>query len=234
MSKASRERRKEIEQQFNAELFRVAAMMKATPESRELYRNYTSAAVAAQNAAERARDIVAKLRRDDTMNLVGRDRLIHEAIEAGKAEVRKQQQRMAATVKIMRAHLEDVAQPRLPKDREMAAREEMRLLADASPSPVSVLGELAQRDDELGAVATSRYGEIYLRARGTQNAKGLHAEIRAGAAQAATQSSNPQRKAAGMALQNMAAVDGLTGTANYLAGSALNDAETPGITGGDE
>jgi hypothetical protein len=172
----------------------------ATYSIRETYKSLEANLSKAKQAADSAQMKVEHLRDDDLMNRDGRDRLIREAIQQGKAEVRKYQTAADACFTILKAEVAQAAVPRF-KDpqREGLARDELRVRLDGATDPVAVLFELAQREDELGAVACSSYAESYLRAKGVRDAPKVAQAILGVAVEAAAQSADPARRAVGEA-----------------------------------
>jgi len=199
-----------------------------THSARETFKTYEAAASNAKKAANSAQYKVEQLRADDTMNPVGRSRLVKETIEKGRAEVKKQQDRMEATLQVLKAELSTAALPRLDKSREMAARDELRMILDGAPDPVGAMAELAGGDDELAAVAVSSYGESYLRAKGVANAQETAAKIRESASASAHQSADPTRRAIGEARGAFGELEKARVATQYFTREALDAAEEAG------
>jgi len=200
----------------------------ATTTTRELYVTYESASSAAKKAARSAQAEVERLRADDTMYPEGRKRLIAEAIAKGNAEVKKQRDRMETAIEVLKAHLSESAVPRLDKAREMPARDELRLILDGSPDPAVMMMQLAQRDDELGAVAASSYGESYLRGRGIPKAQEAAQSIRGVAAASAVRSADVQRRAIGEAFAQIGTLEQALACTNEIVRTALGAAQEGG------
>ncbi len=85
--------------------------------------------------------------------------------------------------------------------------EELRLRLDGAIDPVAELAQLAQRDDELGAVACSSYCESLLRAKGIAKAPEVAQMVRTVAAESAVNSADPARRAVGEAQASISALD---------------------------
>lgn len=195
---------------------------------REMYNIFTEAAYDAKAAARTTQSRVEALRADDVMNPEGRKRLVAEAIADGKAKVKKHQERMGAALKVLEAQLYVCALPRLDRTREAAARDEFRLIMDRTRDPVGTILELAQRDDEIGAVAASSYGESYLRGSGVYDAKDLAEKVRNAAAASADRSSDPGRCAAAEARAELVELAKVRDRVSYLTSTTLQAADPSG------
>lgn len=195
---------------------------------RDGYKAYETAVAAAKRAAQAAEARVKQLREDDSIFPDGKRRMIQQAIETAKSEVKTQQGRAEAAMKIIHASLHVAAQPKLDRTREMAARDELRLILDNSRDVTGTMLDLAQRDDELGAIAVSSYGESYLRAKGVQDAKGAMERIRTVAAASASKSNDPERKAAGVALDEMGTLEQSYACTNSIVNSTMDAAQEAG------
>jgi hypothetical protein len=128
-----------------------------------------------------ARDAAARIREARANDLIypeGRERLVREArakAEQDLADLRRQQD---AALKLLRASLEVRALPGVPSDREMTVRDEVRMILDNAPDPLSAALDLAQSRNDMAALLTSRWGESYLRAKGIKQAPQLHEQVR--------------------------------------------------------
>ncbi len=200
----------------------------ATHTSRELFKNYENAARAAKMAANGAQSKVERLRADDLMNPEGRRRLVREALEQGRAEVKKHQDRMEASLDVLKAELSQAAVLRVDPKRESPAREELRMLLDGAADPVAAMIDCAQRDDELGAVCASSYGESYLRGRGIPDARAAHESVRSVAVACAAKSTDPIRRAAGEARAEFGSLEKSRDATQYFTNTALEAAKEAG------
>ncbi len=98
---------------------------------RETYKTLEANLTKALQAAASAQYRVEVLRDDDLMNPAGRERLIREAIEKGKSEVRKYQSTADAAVLIIKAQLQEAALPRVDPAREAMVRQELMMRVEA-------------------------------------------------------------------------------------------------------
>jgi hypothetical protein len=142
---------------------------------------------------------------------------------AAMDEVTKLERAMEATRTVMQAHLQVAALPKLPKDRELAARDEARMVLDGSDDTVGTVVRLAQRDDEIGAVVASGWGRSYLAAKRVDKADEVAAMVGRVAAGAALESADPARRAAGAALAAFGQTIG-DGSAEVLVRQTLAEA----------
>lgn len=142
---------------------------------------------------------VAALEADDVMNPAGRDRLLAET-RAGAASTLKQlKQRQNDALTRLRGSLRASALPKVRGDREMPARDEARMMLDATPDPEIAMMEMAERGGELAAVVTGSWGESYLRARGVREAPRYHEIVQTAAIGASAMGADPALSAAGKA-----------------------------------
>lgn len=172
----------------------------ASSSTAQSYRQFQDVGREMRAAAREAAAKVKQLQADDTIFPEGRDRLVREASEAARAKLTRLAGQQTAILTVMDKELESAATPRMPKDREMAARDEARMVLDAASDPLQAMTDLAQRGDELAAVVAGSYGESYLRARGQRSmreVKEAHGLVRLQSVIAGQQSADPQvRKAA--------------------------------------
>lgn len=117
--------------------------------------------VAANTAAT-----LAQLNANDLMPREGRDRLIRECKEQAHLQMASLDRQQATIRAALAKELTSAALPKMPKDRELPARQELLMLLQGSKDPVALLTELAAKGGELGAAACSSFGESYLRAQG--------------------------------------------------------------------
>ena len=151
-----------------------------------------------------------------------------EARAAAHAEVKRCQDAMEATLKVLDATLQVAALPKLDKTRESAAKEEVSLIIGASPEPALTILELAQRDDDIAAVVTNgTWPESLLRSKGigVQQAKDAAQQARRVAAAAAATSADPVRRAVGEAIKTLGPALGGGGATYTLTRFALEHAD---------
>ena len=192
-----------------------------------LYHGYERARAAAQQAANSAQSKVERLRDDDLMPVAGKQRLIREAIEEGQAGVRKAQQAMETTLTVLDAHLSVIATPTVDPKREALARDEIRDRLDGSTTLVSELLNLAQGDGDLAAIlANGTWAESFMRGQGTdiKQAREAAGTLRNIAAASAVQSSDPVRRAAAEAREELSDLQGSMANTTYSTRHALEDA----------
>ena len=199
---------------------------------REAYKSLEANLSKATQAANSTQYRVEQLRDDDTIYPEGRARLIREAIAKGKAEVAKHQRAADACVVVIKANLTQAAIPRMDPQREAFARDELRVRLDGAVDPVAVLFELASRDDEMGAVACSSYAESWMRAHGVADAPKVASSIRGVAAESASQSADPARRAVGVAHAGVSALDDALVTTGSITHTALEAADGAALAAG--
>jgi len=204
----------------------------ATHSIRETYKVLEANLSKAKQAADGAQNRVETLRDDDLMNREGRDRLIREAVQNGRDAVQKHLRSAEAALTIVKAECHEAALPRLDPSRESAARDEFRLLLDASPDPVASMAELVQRDDELAGVAVSSYAESWMRARGIPKAQEAAQSIRRLAAELAVDSNDPARRKVGEAAAQVSALDDALVTTGSITHTSLEAAEEAAVSAG--
>ncbi len=188
------------------------------------WRDYEAAVRELETVSNSAALRVAQLRKDDLIPAEGRRRLIDEALADGRTKRAAAAKQMQAARTVLAAKARSAALPRLDPAREMAARDELRLLADASDDPLDALVELAAAESDLAAVAVSRYGESYLRARGVPKAPERHLLVQDRAVDAAKRSNDPTRRAAAEAYAALPELDAAASCAHFVADGALDEA----------
>ena len=201
----------------------------------ELYHGYERARAAAHQAANSAQSKVEKLRDDDLMPAAGKARLVREAIEEGRNGGWKAQQALQVNLAVLDAHLAVVAMPRIDKDREALARDEIRTRLSGSPNLVSELLNLAQQDSDMAAIlANGTFAESFMRGQGTdvRRAKETAETLRRVAAASAVQSADPVRRAAAQAREDLGDLQGSMVNTDYIARHALEDARTAAWSAG--
>jgi hypothetical protein len=151
----------------------------------------------------------------------GRDRLTRETRTVAGQALDAIADRSETALKLLEAGLMAAAQPAFPdgQDRE-EARQELRMLLDASEDPAQTIRRLAAgADQRLAALAAGSYGSTYLRSRGIPEP--VITATATFAAQAATASSDPRRAAAARALVQVAHVRKLRSKALNAASFAI-------------
>lgn len=136
----------------------------------------------------------------------GRERLSREARAVAAAALRKVDEDSATKLKLLEAGLTAAAQPAFPDgaDRE-EARQELRMLLDGAADPVTAIQQIASGSDQrLAALAAGTFGASYLRSRGI--GESTIDATRVLVAQAALTADDPRRRAAAVALRQVAAV----------------------------
>jgi hypothetical protein len=169
------------------------------------YDHYSKATGAMYSVGRAA---AAKIRAAENNDLIpehGRLRLLGEARAEAMAALDEQERLAHVATDTLRAILTGMALPRVERDREMPARDEVRLLVQGAGDPLQTMLDLAQRHDELAAVVTSSYGESLLRATGVQDARKLHHESVCGVALASNVDHPDQTvRGSAMALRDLA------------------------------
>lgn len=213
-----------VRESEQADIMKWKKLSGATPETLEMTRHYEALVSNAKKAANSAQWKIDRLRADDTIPIESRQRQAREALAAAKTEIAGIQRAMQATLTVMEAHLQVAAHPKLDKAREMAARDEARMILDGSDDPVGAMVRLAQRDDELGAVVATGWGRSYLTAKRVDGADEAAAMVRRAASASAVESADPSRKAAGEALAAFGPTLGDGAATNYLVRQTLDEA----------
>jgi hypothetical protein len=134
-------------------------------------------------------------------------------------------QRQDAAIAVLRATLTTNALPPVAPEREMPARDELRMVLDSAADVELAMLEIAQRGGELAAVVTSTWGESYLRARGVQRAPEAHGRVRNVALGANTQHSDPVVRRAANALFKLTDLEKARDATTYIANSGLEEAD---------
>lgn len=129
-----------------------------------------------------------------------RARLTGEARETARKALDEAANRSNTAILTLEAGLLAQAQPEFPAGADRAeAREELKLLLDASPDPAGMIRHLAAgHDQRLAALAVGSFGASYLRSRGVPEPVITANQVFA--AQASMRSSDPRRRAAARAL----------------------------------
>lgn len=131
--------------------------------------------------------------------------------------------RAANLVTIASAALETAAMPVVPKGSETTARQDAEMLlrnVDARDL-AGRMRQLAAREDPIGALIASPWGADYLASRGED--PGFHGIARAGALEAARNSTNTKRAAAAAALDRLRHLEGAITAAHQQVRHATGD-----------
>ncbi|MDH2391257.1 hypothetical protein QCN29_21220 [Streptomyces sp. HNM0663] len=107
-----------------------------------------------------------KLRLDDTMFPEGKKRMMQELLTDAEQKTEDKQRSADNNAVVARASFITAAFPALSKNREAIAREDARMILDASKDPDVRLGQLALRQDDVGALVVTQWGRDYLESRG--------------------------------------------------------------------
>jgi hypothetical protein len=152
-----------------------------TPGVAAAFKAYENAGRAMQREARTAAAQLRTLRTDDTVYPLGRQRMERELRDATESQLKKLKDEQDFALDVLTKELMAAALPRVDRERELFARDEARMILDASPSPGVAMIELAGRSDELAAVVTGSWGESYLRARGERRPTDVHAGVQSAA-----------------------------------------------------
>jgi hypothetical protein len=182
-----------------------------------------------RNLARETAGKVEYLAADDTMFPEGRERLIREAGDVARKEMRRLGGAQDAALAVLEKEMELAAMPRLDSGREMPARDEARMILDGHPDPLTMMCELAQSGGELAAVVAGSFGESYLRARGVpaKDVAKQHSVVRLQSLMAARSSSEPKAAKAARARFAMGDLRSIAGIARHGARETL---ESAGVT----
>ncbi|WP_326599143.1 hypothetical protein [Streptomyces sp. NBC_01803] len=113
-----------------------------------------------------AHTTLEKLRWDDTLYPDGRKRMMGDVLTDAEEKAQQKVNQIDANATVARASFIVAALPTLTKGRELVARENARMILDKEDDPVTALGRLALRQDDVGALAVTQWGADYLRSRG--------------------------------------------------------------------
>jgi hypothetical protein len=167
-----------------------------------------------------------QLRDDDLMYPEGRDRLLESTAAEARLKMNKLDETQRNVLAFMDRELTVTCLPKMPPGREMAARDEARMILDGSPDPAQTMGELAVRHDELAAAIVGSYGESYLRAKGMspKDAAEDHSLVQMQAVGAARNSADPAVVAAANAYGALPKLQGLAAVQREVAWTPLDEA----------
>ncbi len=165
---------------------------------RDLTRHYEAVARNEKMAADGLPEQSPGLRRRrHGAEVEDRRRMWAEARAAAHAEVKRCQDAMEATLKVLDATLQVAALQKLDKKRESAAKEEVILIIGASSELALTILELAQRDDDIAAVVTNgTWPEFLLRSKGIGVQQAKDAAQQAAGSRRRRQPRRPTRYAA--------------------------------------
>jgi hypothetical protein len=132
-----------------------------------------------------------------------RRRLIAETKGLAAQALREVDSRSDLSLTLLEAGLIDAARPSVPAGADRGeAREELKMILDASDDPAGRIRQLAAGSDQrLAALAAGSYGASYLRAHAVP--EDVIRSTAVFAAQAGIHSGDPRREAAGRALTRM-------------------------------
>ena len=167
-----------------------------------------------------------QLKNNDLIFPEGRDRLMAATAAEARVKLNKLDDSQRAVLTVMERELASTCLPKMPPGREMAARDEARMILDGSPDPTRTMGELAVRHDELAAAVVGSYGESYLRAKGmsAKDAVNDHQLVQMQAVGAARNSADPAVVAAANAYAALPKLQGLAAVQREVAWAPLLDA----------
>ncbi|TVL91937.1 hypothetical protein CD790_14760 [Streptomyces sp. SAJ15] len=171
-----------------------------------------------------AHDELEKLRLNDTLYPEGRKRMMTELLDDAEEKINQKVSTADANATIARASFVVGAMPQMSKGRDLIAREDARLILDASKDPISMITHLAQRQDDVGALVVTQWGADYLRARGHDDheLKNAQAAIIGMALNGAQQGGDSGRAAAARGALAADSVAGLAGATGQAARSVLS------------
>ncbi|KUO21468.1 hypothetical protein [Streptomyces dysideae] len=118
--------------------------------------------------AKSAHGALEKLRLDDTMALEGKKRMMQELLTDAEQKIVDKQRTADNQATVARASFVVSAFRKLPKGQEAIARQDARMILEASPHPAVRLAQLALRQDDVGALVVTQWGHDYLEARGVE------------------------------------------------------------------
>lgn len=116
--------------------------------------------------AQSAYSKLEQLRLNDTVFPEGRKRMMGELLADAEEKTAEKVDMIDVNATVARASFVVAALPKLAKNREMIAREDARMLLDQAADPGAMLAHLAQRQDDVGALVVTQWGQDYLRSRG--------------------------------------------------------------------
>jgi hypothetical protein len=195
-----------------------------SPTVREAFADFAKAGEQIKMVARGAAVRVAALREDDMSNPEGIRRQIVELQRQTADQIKHLRKWQDASLAVLESTLRVHSLPPVPSEREMLARDELLLIVNSSPDPVTALMELAQRGGELGAVAASSYGESLLRAKGVLRAPVMHEHICTVARAANTKHPDPAVATAAQALFKMSELEKARAAGRYVVDATLTEA----------
>jgi hypothetical protein len=111
-------------------------------------------------------DQLEKLRLNDTMYPEGRKRMMQELLTDAEDKTEQKHDTADANAKVAYASFIVSAFPKLARSEEMIARQDARMILDASKEPDHEIARLALRQDAVGALVVTSWGADYLHSRG--------------------------------------------------------------------
>ncbi|MCT2592231.1 hypothetical protein LHJ74_20385 [Streptomyces sp. N2-109] len=175
-----------------------------------------------------------RLRMDDTIFPDGRRRMMTELLADAEDKTKEKADQAASQAQVARALFVVDAFPQLTRTRELVARQDARMILDASPDPVTALARLALRQDDIGALVVTAWGADYLTSRGCderQIREAQRAVIGMALNGARDQGADEERSAAARGVMAADSAEGLAGAAGQVAHTLLNSfARRYGIT----
>lgn len=106
------------------------------------------------------------LRLNDTMFPEGKKRMMQELLTGAEDKADKKHETADANATVARATFIVSAFPKLARNEEMIARQDARMILDASQTPDAEIARLALRQDAVGALVVTQWGADYLHTRG--------------------------------------------------------------------
>lgn len=179
--------------------------------ARRAVESYGAIVNSAYNALER-------LHYDDTLFPEGRKRMMQDVLTGAEEKLQAKAQVAEANATVAQAAYATEAMPKLSKGAELTARQDARMVLDSAQDFTHAIGQLAHRQDDVGALVVDQWGLDYLVSRGLDEraAKEVHEMARATALEVASTSADERSSAANGAL----AANSLLGAAQAAAGAA--------------
>ncbi|MDX3868015.1 hypothetical protein [Streptomyces europaeiscabiei] len=135
-------------------------------EGREQLRTAMSAVNTYSTLVTSAYTKLEDLRLNDTMFPEGRKRMMRELLADADDKAERKHETAEANATVARATCIVSAFPKLSRSEETTARQDARMILDASKEPDTTIAQLAFRQDAVGALVVTQWGADYLHTRG--------------------------------------------------------------------
>ncbi|MEU5607973.1 hypothetical protein AB0H03_04315 [Streptomyces sparsogenes] len=194
------------------------------PPGRTYVNNALNAAATIPTLITSAYDRLETLRANDTLHPDGRKRMMDELLSDAEQKADEKVSQIEGNATVARATFITGAFPKMTKGQEMTAREDARMILDRDDNPIGTISRLALRQDDVGALVVTQWGQDYLRSRGCddRDIKTAQAAIVGQALNgAAGQVADNDRAEAARGAMAAQSLTGIAGAAAQVAGRLL-------------